>query len=157
MIDKTGDWAKVAALLAGLETKLKTAEQIVLAKIAIKAEELAVSRIDEQPTDWQALSEDYAKRKAKKGVSDLIYVATSSYKQAITSFVVKNVAYAGLKKTAQNKSGAALADIARTLEYGSVKKNIPPRPLWLPTEQKLLAWLKESRFVEREFWRAVGR
>lgn len=84
-----------------------------------------------------------------------MYVATSSYKQAITSFVVERVAYVGLKKVARNKAGQELADIAATLEYGSVKRNIPPRPLWQPTQEKLIQWLRTTNFVEKEFKKAI--
>jgi hypothetical protein len=155
MISKTGAWNKVATLIEQMQTKLNKAEQQVLQKIGIKAEELAVSRIEEQPSDWQQLSEAYTAQKIKKGLSENTYIATGSYRQAITSFVVNRVAYTGLKKVARNKEGQALADIAKTLEYGSVKRNIPPRPLWQPTKQKVIQWLKDTNFVEEEFKRAL--
>jgi hypothetical protein len=155
VVSKIGDWKKVAALIKQMQAKFNVAEKQVLQKIGIKSEELAVSRIDEQPSEWETLSEDYVAQKIKKGLSENTYIATGSYRLSITSFVVGRVAYAGLKKVARNKEGKELADIAKTLEYGSVKRNIPPRPLWQPTKQKVIKWLKDTNFVEEEFKRAL--
>lgn len=142
-LEFTGDWEKVKDLIYKLPELLASKREELLPIIGLYAESQAVQMIDAQPSTWEKLNERYLKRKMQKGLSEKIYVATGSYKQAITSFVIDDTAYAGVRKTAKNSDGEPIADIVMTLEYGSEKRKIPARPLWLPVRAKTIQKIQE--------------
>ena len=125
-----GDWQLAKSIFSTLKKDLQQIQKVALMQIGLEAEKLAKKHITSQDLGWTPLREKYKSYKIKKGKSEKILVRTSSYLQSITSWVNPPWAYAGVKKTAKSKEGKLLADIAKTLEYGSVKMNIPPRPLW---------------------------
>lgn len=136
-----GKWKLMNNVFSGFKKDLQEIQKKTLMQIGLEAEKLAKKHITSQDLGWTALRERYKKRKIAQGKSEKILIRTSSYLQSITSWVMPPYAYAGVKKTAKNKDGESIADIAKTLEYGSVKMNIPPRPLWsvVLTETKQFA------------------
>lgn len=137
---KTGDWGKVSRIIGGLGADMEYAQQKSLKRFALKAEAIAKGHISKQDLNWPALKPATQEKKARAGQSSKILVATSSYFQAITSYVEGETAYAGVKKTSKNEEGEVIADIARVLEFGSVSRNIEERPLWRPTFKGAMGW-----------------
>lgn len=65
-IDRIGDWKKVRSLSGGLKQTMQIAADPGFTYLALKGEGLMKRRIVEQPSDWPALSESYAKRKLQQ-------------------------------------------------------------------------------------------
>lgn len=140
-IKKEGDWKAVDIFLSDLKVEMQKARKQSLMRFGLRAEKIALEHISRQDLSWDPLSEQYKKFKADNGLSTDILVATSSYFQAITSWVDRTTAYAGVKRGAKNKDGEDVANIARILEYGEHK-----RPLWQPTYKEALElWAEHDK------------
>jgi hypothetical protein len=140
-VKRTGDFGKVNKLFSNFVNNVTKAERKILAEVALKAEQLAVDRIKSQPSEWKALSPSYYKWKKSKGYSPKMLTKTGSYFQAITSGTVGLVGYAGVPKTARNKEGESVANSAAVHEYGSVKRNIPARPVWQVVHRQTIQYI----------------
>ena len=98
--------------------------------------------------------------KIKKGESENILVATSTYFQSITSYVKGNTAYAGVKREARytGKDGSEeIAKIAAIHEYGSESGNIPKRELWKPSLEETLQWTVDNNNPVKIFLDRIKR
>lgn len=147
---KFGDWDLVLNLASNMSADIQRANKITLMQLSSRAEAMAVKHLRDQDLKWRKLNPDYAKRKASQGLSDKILIATSSMFQSVTSQVNQQgtQSFAGVLKKARNKKGVVIADIALTMEYGSVKQGIPARPLWRPVYKKMKEYLvKEQLFA----------
>ena len=143
---RVGDWEKVANAISHIGEEMKNAQIMAMRRWALKAEGLAKKHIRSQDLKWKALEAATISAKVRKGHSENILVATSSYFQSITSWVdtVEMKAYAGVKKQAKDADGNIIADIAATHEFGSKDGNIPARPLWQPVFAETMNWFKSS-------------
>lgn len=151
-IKKTGDWEQVLALSKGMASDIKKAQYIALGKVAARAEAMAVKFIRDQNLPWKKLSDKYLARKEREGLSSKIYVATSLYFQSITSTVNPQAtkAWAGISRKAKNKDGQYVSDIAKVLEYGSIKRGIPPRKLWSVVYRDMRKFIRTSKVFQLE-------
>lgn len=140
MLRKTGDWAGVVRKIAALNKIAKETKAQCLSQWALKAEALAKGHISAQDLPWKALSPSTVEYKTNNGYSLNILVMTSSYFQNITSWVEGDYAIAGVKRGVTGALGDDIATVARTMEYGSVVRNIPARPLWQPVLDETMAW-----------------
>lgn len=94
---------------------------------------------------WIRLSPDYAEYKKKHGLDSRILIATGRYVESIfvemTSVGKKEVVYTVTvpdePHDPDEPNSINLKLLARVLEYGSVKRNIPPRPHWRPVATKI--------------------
>lgn len=144
-----GDFNKAKKRIDSLSKNLQNAQKEILAKVALKAEAMAVERLQSQPSDWDPLNKDYKAQKIREGYSSHTLIRTSTMFQSITSFVKGNKAYAGILKTEKNKDGESIANIAAIHEYGSVKRNIPARPIWRVVRIDIAKWLASKKiFIE---------
>jgi len=145
-IRRTGDWEKIAELVANMSQEIEKANETSLKRFGLKAEGTAKKHMSNQDLGWEALKPATLANKVRKGLSENVLIATSSYFQAITSWFDKeNMAVnIGVKKTAKDSDGNEIADIARVHEYGSLSGNIPARPLWKPTLDETIKWFKTS-------------
>lgn len=145
---KIGDWDKVRMLIFRLGDECEQAQQISLKRFGLKAEGLAKAHISNQDLGWNSLNPEYLARKIRKGYSENILVKTSSYFQSITSYVVGDTVYAGVKKIVKDKNGVEIANIARIHEFGSLSSGIPARPLWRPTLEETVTWHNQKNRPE---------
>lgn len=152
---KTGDWKKVEAMMKGLTTRIDSAQKTMLAQLALKAEAMAVERIKSQPSEWKPLSPAYYEWKVARGFSNKTLIKTSSMMQAITSGVAGKVGFAGVAKNARDKEGNIIANIAAVHEYGSVKRNIPARPVWQVVKVNVVKWVRTSDLFSRTFKESI--
>lgn len=145
-IKRTGDWDKVARAIHAIKKEMENARQEALKRWALKAEGIAKKHISAQDLGWQALKPETLARKVKQGYSDNILVQSSDYFQGITSWVDKKsgTALAGIKKNVRNSKGDDLTSIARVHEFGSDSGTIPARPLWRPTSEETIQWIRTS-------------
>lgn len=87
--------------------------------------------------EWKPLNPIYKKFKKKQGLSTKIWVASSRLRNNLKVIPKANYLVVGWdenlryerKKNSLNPSPTVL-QVARKLEYGSLKGNIPPRPLF---------------------------
>lgn len=87
-------------------------------------------RIYKQRFTFAALSTQYLKYKARRGYSSRIYVASGAYARNIHIRKVENYWYVTLPDRKHPNADLTFVEIATILEMGSVKNNLPPRPLW---------------------------
>lgn len=147
-----GDWDLVLNLADHLSEDVKRSNNIVLAQLGLRAEAMAVKFMRDQSLNWPKLSQKYLDAKARKGLSTKILMATTQYFQAITSQVntTGTESFAGVFRKAKNKQGEFISDIAKTLEYGSIKRGIPPRRLWAVVYRDMRKFLiKEQLFSQQ--------
>jgi hypothetical protein len=156
-VRRFGDINKVDSLFRNLVNNMTTAERAILKEVSLKAEQLAVDRIKSQPSEWKALSPSYYKWKVDKGFSEKTLIKTSSMIQSITSGVDGLVGYAGVTKTARNKDGESVANIAAVHEYGSVKMNIPARPVWQVVHRQTIQYILFTDTIKQTLKEALLR
>ncbi len=143
-IKKVGNWSKVALVIGNLANEMKLAQELSLKRWGLKAEGLAKKHITAQDLGWQKLDPKTIAEKIRKGYSENILIATSSYFQSITSWTDKNVALAGVKKGVTNQDGEEIANIAAVHEFGGRDGNMPARPLWQPVFKETMEWFVTS-------------
>lgn len=141
---KIGDWNKVRKVIGGLKHNMELAQQLTLKLFALQAESIAKKHLSNQDLNWAMLEPDYVAQKIRKGQSDKILIATSTYFQAITSYVQHDTAYAGVKRGVTNEEGKEVANIAAIHEFGSMVRVIVPRPLWKPTYEATYEWMLKN-------------
>lgn len=139
---KVGDWEKVERMVKAIKPEMVAAKNQALSRWGLKAEGIAKKHISMQDLNWKPLKPETLAAKLRKGLSENILVATSTYFQSITSWadLPNNTVYAGVKKEARDKEGNVIANIAAVHEFGSLSGNIPKRELWHPTFQEVMAW-----------------
>lgn len=150
-----GDWDAAMRLSHNLHSEIVDASKKALMIIGLKAEKIAKLHINRQDLNWQPLNKAYKARKEKQGDSNLILVKKSQYIQSITSYVVDLTAFAGVKRSAVNKEGKEIANIAAVHEYGSPRRGIPERPLWKPTFKEVTTWIEKEKPFLRIFFKQV--
>lgn len=149
-LTKFGDWDLVLNLTKHMEEDVMRANRIALAQLAARAEAIAVKHLRNQDLKWRPLDQRYLEYKTGKNLSDKILIATSTYFQSITSMVKGDVSFAGVTRKVKEQSGQFVADIARVHEYGSVKRNIPARPLWQPVYKEMRNYLMKEQLFAAE-------
>ena len=138
------DFEEFKAKFAEVSRKMKQAPTLLKKRIGLFAEGEAKRMIRNQDGSWSPLNAKYLKYKTTKkkfgrNQSEKVYVATSSYFQSITSFVRGGNVFIGIPTGAKYPNGQSIALVAAVLEFGSVSKNIPPRPLWGQVSQRVRA------------------
>jgi len=155
---RTGKWGDKRMFFNNLtSTVWKDVKKTCLQRVGLQGEAIVIENIDKFQSTWADLDKDYAKYKQRKGFSNKKLVKTSMYFQSITSWTEGNVAYIGIKKTARNKDGESVANIARVMEFGSKARKIPARELWKPSKENLRQWLKKNDVFRAEMAKALRR
>jgi len=145
---KAGNWGRVTNLIHRLGKEAERAQALSLKRFGLKAEGQAKGHISKQDLQWRPLKPSTIAQKIRKGYSTNILVATSSYFQAITSYVSDDTVYIGVRRSARSSDGVILANIAAIHEFGSTSGSIPARPLWKPTFLETLAWHSKNNRPE---------
>ena len=133
-------------MVSQLDKDIERASLLALKRVGIMAEREILMYIKSQPSVWPKLSEDYLKFKARKGLSTSTLIATSDMFNRITSHDFGSTILVGISKKATNSEGENIADIAATMEYGSLRRNIPPRPFLLPSKAKIIKHLQQTGY-----------
>lgn len=151
-LKKFGDWHLVSNLAKNMGADVKHANKISLMQLAARAEAKAVKHLRDQDLKWKRLSPKYAEQKKKRGLSPKTLIATSSMMQSVTSKVNQEgtVSYAGVFRKSRNKEGQLIADIAKTMEYGSIVRGIVARPLWRPVFKEMKTYLIKAQLFAAE-------
>ena len=150
-LQRVGNWSAVHQITNNLKKLIDNACIVAAKRTALKGEGLAKQHIQNQDLGWTALAPATLAQKARKGYSNLIYVATSTYMQSITSWTEDTTALIGVRRGTPTDKGGDLGIVAATLEFGNSlwfssggTKGIPPRPLWQPTMRELQEWIKKE-------------
>lgn len=143
---KFGQWKRARIVAATMGPRINKAAALYSVRIGSKAEGIAKKHMRNQDLGWEALAPSTLAQKARKGLSGNILIATSSYFQSITSFSKDLTAFVGVRRTARNKDGEILANIAKIHEFGS--RNIPKRPLWGPTMKEMREFIKGDKTLQ---------
>jgi hypothetical protein len=156
-LEKFGDWNIAMNLAANMEKDIKHSNRVALMQLASRAEAMAVKFMRDQTLPWKKLSEKYLERKERQGLSDKILIATSTYFQSITSIInsTGTKSFAGVMRKQKNKEGQYVSDIAKVLEYGSIKRGIPPRKFWTVVYRDMRKFLIAEKIFAAEAVKAM--
>jgi hypothetical protein len=144
---KIGDWRKVKLITNSLRKIFVNAQTLSLKRFGLKLEDIATGHINKQDLNWAPLNPAYLASKIRRGDSEQILVATSSYFQSITSYVKADSVFAGVKKGKRGENGL-IEDYAKLLEYGSEAMSLPERPLWRPSFTEVMLWHVKNNMPE---------
>ena len=152
------------AVQAGI-VKAKKKLEFIAQSFLIRIKEV----IEGQKYNWVPLKDAYKKQKIKQQLDPRILIRTGEYVESIyiektevkpdedspegliLSFSIR------LPDKEHEESGINLQLLARIMEYGSFKRNIPPRPHWRPViEEFILAEELYSREIETDVLDAVA-
>lgn len=137
----------IAPYLGAIRNFITTKLKEVFGKVGKKELKEAANRfhhllkmaVHQQSYQWKPLNERYLAWKRKVGRDTRILLATHEYITAIEVIELPKkqgemAAFSvGLPDRIHKDSGLPLKTLARIHEFGSMKRNIPPRPLWFPT------------------------
>ena len=139
MSELNGDWKKVESVIRNFDKIVYEPLVKATAKNAQMVEATLVQHIQNQALNWKPLSAAYEKYKKNKGLSNQIYIATSTLMNSITHAIRDGglTAFIGVLRTARGPSGESEVMIGKVMEYGSAKRNIPARPLFRPTFKEM--------------------
>lgn len=165
---KFGDWDKAGLLTSNLKKDIEYSNTLALRQLGLKTERLVVKWIQKQPSSWPALSDKYKDAKEAAGYSGLMLRRTGSLINAITSYADKKQVAVGVvrgkkhpggkgaggrdekgrfkKKSAGTEGGEDMANIAAIMEFGSAKRNIPPRPYLMPAYNQIRRMIVETKY-----------
>ena len=131
----------------GMENKVFV--ERVTEAIAREYKKQLLRHIENQDLKWKELSPKYKAWKTKNGFSEKVWKATGTLKDNIVIFKTESGSwYVGIDNGAQYEDGTSVALVAVVHEYGSPSRNIPARPLFRPTRQKMLRNI--GKFVATE-------
>jgi len=132
----TGDWAKARRILrVGKDGRLKNAIKIALRQEAEWFRREVVVGIRNQAPGGKQFKPLKPATIAAKGSSKAL-IDSNTLRRSITrkTFDGGDKQFVGVLRTAREKNGSAVADIAAIHEYGAPKANIPARPFLQPVE-----------------------
>ncbi len=114
--------------------------------------------IKNQEFKWKPLSDAYLDSKILKGLDERIYIATGDFLKHIGWWekIVgkKALIFVGPKPGIHKPSGLTYQFLAKILEFGSLKANIPARPLWRPLLSRVV---RRSKGFRQEYRNAIVR
>lgn len=158
-VELEGDWLRVKHLLDDLDDTIEAGALKGQMSAAKKLRKIVRKHIRTSggSLGWAPLSPNTVRVRASKGYdpSRLLYM-TGSYYRSIKVWKKGKKSYVGVKaNTPHPITGKPLGQIAMILEYGSQVRNIPARPLWLPSfkqfgknkrVKKLIVWHIQNEF-----------
>lgn len=155
---KIGEWERVAKMVAAIGPNMKKAQELSLRRWGLKAEGTAKKHVSAQDLGWVPLKPATISKKVAAGFSENILVETSTYFQAITSWVDGDMVHAGVRRGVRTKDGEVeLGKVAATHEYGSEDGRIPARPLWKPTFDETMIWHQQKNTPLMHFAQLMAR
>lgn len=163
IVKKVGDWAKASALTNALAITMMSAAKQSLKQVGLYAEGQAKKHMANQDLPWRKNSPRTLADKRRRGASLKILHDSTTYFQSITSWQSGLKAYAGVKRTAtypasEHGKGGSVHNIARTMEFGSVGRHIPARPLWQPVfKETAIYWRKQASPARIAYNKLRGR
>lgn len=166
---KFGNWDLAGLLTNNLKKDIQDSNKKALKQLGLRTERLIVKWIQRQPSSWPALNEKYLDQKVRQGYSGLMLRRTGSLINAITSYASDNEVFVGVKRGKKHPGGKGrgrdskgrftkkesggggedIANIAAIMEYGSQKRNIPPRPYLLPAYKQIRREIVETKYFSK--------
>lgn len=145
-VQLTGDWSHLKRVLDQAAPNIRKTSRRTLGQQVKKIEAAVLSHIDEQDLGWEALNEQYAKSKERKGLSpDILRASNTMYQNITTDQPDDFTAACGVKRGVKDANGQDVIDIALIHEQPDDDgKIIPARKLWQPTYTEMLPKLKAS-------------
>ena len=151
-------FGEVALVLRAMSRQAQEAKKRILIRVGLQGQKIAIEKLSGRRNNeiQPALSAKYKAQKERKGFSNLTLVRTNTYRQAITFQPLKDKVFIGVLRTSLDANGKPVVNLAQLHEFGSVRRNIPPRPLWRPLQKELQQWIKDKRVFEEEASRIFG-
>lgn len=159
---KFGDWDIVMNLCRNMPEDIKASNRQTLLVLAGKAEALAKKHINAQDLKWAPLNPEYVAQKVQKGYDERTLLRKHDYINSITHFLSDQGmrAHAGVPKNAKS-DGELIYKYAAIMEFGSVVRGIPARPLWAPVLKEIHEYVREnsifSKGVIKAFRKRTGK
>lgn len=126
---------EVSKMLASVEKVSKKETKMYLRTCAVETQKEVRRRIKQQDGKWQPLSQSHLDSKRRQGFPSAIYTMRKDYYKKIQYKVYNKASIVGFFKGVMNSAPkpVEIALYARANEYGSLKINLPERPLWRPS------------------------
>ncbi len=154
-----GDWARVTSLLGDVDDIIRVGSKRGKLAAAKKLQKIVKKHIRTSggSLGWAPLSTKTIERKDSMGYDGgRILYSSGSYYRSIKVWSKGSKVYVGVRANSRNPySKRTIGQIARILEYGSMARGIPARPLWLPsfkelgrnkTVKRLILWHVQNEF-----------
>jgi len=145
-VQLTGDWNRLKRVLNEASPKLKRESRRTIGRQLKIVEAKVLGHLDFQDLGWQELTEPYAARKEKQGLSPDILRATNTMYANITTVQESDFEGAvGVKRGVKDADGQEVTDIALIHEQpDNDGTKIPARKLWEPTFKELEPGIKSA-------------
>lgn len=156
-VQRIGRWDLAGLITANLKHDIEDNNLVVNKKIGLMLERFVVKWIKRQPSLWSPLNPKYKQWKIKAGYSELTLRKTGTLVNNITSKATKDDIFCGVKREVKNKDGDSVANIAAIMEFGSVKRNIPPRPFLEPAMRWMGMKIRSEKIYEKYLMEHIRR
>jgi hypothetical protein len=137
----TGGWPQTQRMVDDLDQIIRLGVYRGKMSAAKKLKEIVKKHIRTSggSLGWAPLKDSTKEWKARKGYdSSRILYASGTYYRSIKVWSKGSKVYVGVKNNTYNPySKRTVGQIARMLEYGSIARSIPARPLWLPSFKEM--------------------
>jgi hypothetical protein len=145
-VELTGDWKQLKRVLDNASPGLRKESRRAIGRQLKRVEAAVLSHIDEQDLDWAPLSEAYAERKEKAGLSpDTLRASNQMYSNITTAQENDFSGAVGVMRGVKTGEGEELTDIALIHEQPEDDgKIIPARKLWKPTYEEMKPGIKAA-------------
>lgn len=143
---------EVKVFLKSIRVNLKETETLLPEEFAKHAERKIKSTIYKQNFKIPALTPKYLRWKKEHGLSTRILIATGEYVRSITTKRIGKTWLVVVPPISHVDSDLMMNEIAEILEFGSPRKNIPARPVWAITSERLRS---EYPKFARDFARTI--
>ncbi len=157
--EKFGDWDIVANLCREMPADMMECSKQTLMVLAGRAEANAKKHIKAQDLNWHPLSQSYLAWKVQQGHDEKIYIQTGDYFDSITHFMSDGAkkSHAGIPKKAKSKSGTPIFEYAKIMEFGSIARNIPARPLWGPVLKEVGQFISDNNIFAKSYLKVFNK
>lgn len=138
-VELTGDWQRLQQVLRQASPNLRRESRKTIGRQLKLVEAKVLNHIDSQDLEWQSLSEKYAAKKERQGLSpDILRASNQMYSNITTHQPDDFQGACGVKRGVKDKDGQDVTDIALIHEQPEDDgKKIPARKLWKPTFEEM--------------------
>jgi len=117
----------------------------------LKAAAIHAIQTQHFPTRYPPLSKKYAALKRKLGLNPGFWIRTGFLVKHITTWKYHGIYYVGWHPTlVHQEDGTLVSDIAKSMEFGNPKMNVPARPLFTLLAKAMSKHIIDVHF--RRFW-----
>lgn len=154
-------WTKAHKLGEAFPVVMRNSIRFSLLGLGKKMQQIVINHLKNQDLPWRVLNRKYRQKKLEEGFDTRIWMRTKTVRNAISVRYKKNTVTVTVDAVPMPvKSGGrriSALKVAKINEYGSLARNIPPRPLFAPSIKEALKWHAKNNLPEMIFMRAIKK